>query len=299
MNHSTNASETAVPVIGQDATGLVRTNGGAVQPGSIPLSYSYDDVEKEQGSHLFEYWRVIRKHVWLILGISLLIPPLAAIYVIRKPDIYESQARIQVDLENTNPLLGGMSKDRGSVILNSEPNDPAYFNTQLQILMGPGLLRKVVKNLDLEHNPDFLRDYPSASSSTWDIRSLLGLKPKTDPKASSPDVLPLAASSSISAQEQAEAERLSEYVEDLQEDLRVEPVKETRLTVRETRLIDISFRHTDAHLAAKIVNSVAQIFTVQNLQKRTETSGSTGTYLQKRIAELQSTIRGKEEELIN
>lgn len=284
---------------GQEPGGLVRANAGSTHTGPLQLNYGYDDAEKEPGSHLFDYWRVIRKHIWLIIGIAVLIPTLAAIYVIRKPDIYESQARIQVDLENANPLLGGMSKN-SQVILNSENNDPAYFNTQLQILTGPGLLRKVVKNLDLEHNQDFLRDYSGGKTSRWlDVRRILGLKPKTDPKSAASNVLPLAASSSTTAQEQAEAERLSDYVDDLQETLRVEPVKETRLTVRETRLIDISYRHTDPHLAAKIVNTVAQIFMDQNLQKRTETSGTTGSYLQKRIAELQSAIRGKEEELIN
>src|SRR5207244_1313409 len=131
------------------------------------------------------------------------------------------------------------------------------------------------------------------------LRGILGMRSK--PQSSSKnDALPVSTSgSSTIAQDQAEAERLSDYVDDLTENLRVEPVKETRLTVRETRLIDISYRHTDAHLAAKVVNTIAQIFVDQNLEKKTETSGSTGTYLQKRIAELQSTNRTKEEELIN
>jgi succinoglycan biosynthesis transport protein ExoP len=114
-------------------------------------------------------------------------------------------------------------------------------------------------------------------------------------------VLPVTSSSSsaTAAQEQAEAERLSDYVDNLQEALKVEPVKESRLTTHETRLIDISYRHTDPHLAAKIVNTVAQTFVDQNREKRIETTGTTGSYLLKRIGELQSTIRAKEEELIN
>jgi capsular exopolysaccharide synthesis family protein len=277
-----------------------KTNGAGVIAGIPHAPYNYALRDEEASSHLFDYWRVIRKHLWLIFGISVLIPALVAIYLIRKPDIYEAQARIQVDLENANPLLGGMSKN-SNVILSNETNDPAYFNTQLQILTGPGLLRKVVTSLDLEHNPDFLRDYPSQSKSKWfDLWSVLGARSKATVKSSTPNALPVTTSgSSTTAHDQAEAERLSDYVDDLTEMLRVEPVKETRLTVRETRLIDIAYRHTDAHLAAKIVNTVAQTFVDQNLEKKTETSGSTGTYLQKRIAELQSTIRTKEEELIN
>jgi polysaccharide biosynthesis transport protein len=286
-----------------------RPNGELEKPEQVRLeksnlpsisrgSYSYESDEK--ASHLLDYWRIIRKRLWLIIGVAVLIPTLTSIIVIRKPDIYEAQARIQVDLENANPLLNGMSKN-SSVVLGGENNDPAYFNTQLQILTGPGLLRRVAKNLDLEHNSTFLRDYPRSNSMLPDFRRMLGLKTNIAQNSPVSDSLPVLSSDSVgtTALELAEAERLSDYVDDLQETLKVEPVKESRLTVRETRLIDINYRHTDPRLAAKIVNTIAQTFVDQNLEKKKSTSGSTGTYLEKRIAELQSTIRAKEEELIN
>jgi len=220
-----------------------------------------------------------------------------AIYLVRKPDVFEAQARIQVDLENGNSMLGGMSKN-SSVVLSSESNDPAYFNTQLQILTGPGLLRRIVKNLDLEHNPDFGSARVSNNKSMWSqLQGILGFQPKSATKDS--DAVPITSATTATAQDLAEAERVSDYVDTLQNTLVVEPVKETRLTVRETRLIDISYRHTDPHLAAKIVNNIADTFVQQNLEKKTDTSNATGTYLQKRIAELQSAIRTKEEELID
>src|SRR5437588_3449361 len=213
MNESTNLTRN-LAFQGSEHIGLERTNGGLATQAGPNLSYGYEGDEK-QGSHLFDYWRIIRKHLWLIIGISVLLPALITIYEIRAPDIYESQARIQVDLENANPLLGGMSKN-GSVILNSEANDPAYFNTQLQILTGPGLLRKVVTALDLEHNRDFLSDHPSQKLSKWQlIRSLLGFKSTTDNKGGvTSDMLPVTSSSASTAveQDQAEAERLSDYV---------------------------------------------------------------------------------------
>lgn len=293
MNESTQLSRSTM----LDKVSL-EANGRDLNAAAIPrASYNYDRPE-EQGSHLRDYWRIIRKHLALIIGMSLFIPTLVAIYLIRRPDVYEAQARIQVDLENPNPLLGGMSKN-SSVILNSETSDPAYFNTQLQILTGPGLLRRVVKNLDLEHNADFVNESRPKDKSRWSqIRSIFGYKSKSDAKGSDLDVVP-SASSQTSTLDLKEAERLSDYVDTLQETIKVEPVKESRLTVRETRLIDVSYRHSDPHLAAKIVNTVADTFVLQNLERKTENSSSTGSYLQKRIAELQSTIRSKEEELIN
>jgi len=296
MKEATQLHRQAIATRDQDVVLESREKNGG--DASSHGSYEYGDGV-QQGVHLLDYWRIVAKHSWLILGIAVVIPTLVAIYLIRQPDIYEAQARIQVDLESANPLLGGMSKG-GSVILNSESNDPAYFNTQLQILTGPGLLRKAVKNLDLEHNPSFNAAHQSANTSVWSrVRRLLGFKSPSDPKAGGQDSLPVTSGPSSSAQDLAEAERLSDYVDDLQRDLKVEPVKETRLTVRETRLIDISYRHTDARLAAKLVNTIAQTFVDQNLEKKTESSGNTGSYLQKRIAELQATIRNKEEERIN
>ena len=297
MNQSTNLAKQSIVLPRKEQIANVPADRVDSAPPFSHGTYSYDGSE-ERASHIRDYWRVVRKHLFLVMGLTLVIPTLAAIYLIRKPDIYESQARIQVDLENPNSLLGGMSKN-SPVILSGETNDPAYFNTQLQILIGPGLLRRVVKNLDLEHNPDFSSSESSGNSVWSNLRTLLGLNPKSDPKKSTTKEVVVSAPSTAATQDLMEAERLSDFVDNLQSTIRVEPVKETRLTVRETRLIDISLRHTDAHLAAKIVNSVADTFVLQNLEKKTETSSTTGTYLQQRIAELQTAIRKKEEELIN
>src|SRR5947199_7093328 len=100
--------------------------------------------------HLLDYWRAIRKRLWLVIGVAVLMTTLAIIYVARKPDIYEASSRVQVDLEN-NPMYA----EKSAPMIVNPVNDPAYFNTQLQILTSPGLLRRVVKTLDLEHNQAF------------------------------------------------------------------------------------------------------------------------------------------------
>src|ERR1700704_4835101 len=126
--------------------------------------YGYGgDAGAEGEVRLLDYWRAIRKRLWLVVGVAALITTLAMIYVARKPDIYEASSRVQVDLEN-NPMYAG----KAAPMIYSPVNDPAYFNTQLQILTSPGLLRRVVKTLDLEHNQAFLRPQQSSQQcSTW------------------------------------------------------------------------------------------------------------------------------------
>jgi capsular exopolysaccharide synthesis family protein len=253
------------------------------------------------GAGLYDYWRAVRRRLWMIAGVTILSTLLAAVYMARQQDIYEAQARVQVDLEN-NPAVGVSSKS--SAVTSAPVNDPTYFSTQLQILMGSGLLRRVVKTLDLEHNKDFRRP-ESRNISTW--RSLLrmvGLNREQRAAAQDhpTDELPLVVNPvapATASEDLEEAKRLAPYVSALQKNLVVEPVKDTRVAVRETRLIDIRFSHQDPHIAAKVANAIANALVLSNLELRTATSAFAGDFLQKRINELQTKIRSDEERLLN
>ncbi len=260
------------------------------------------DADADEKIHLRDYWLAARKRIWLILSITLLVTALTTVYMANKPDIYEAEARIQVNLESPNPALGTTSKN-GSVIVNSY-NDPTFFGTQMQILTGPGLLRRVTKTLDLEHNQTFLHPDSLRNTSTWqNILRAFGLRkpPRVETPDPAQDQLPLTSEvAPASAKEDlTDAKRLAPYVKALQDNLTVEPVKETRLSVRDTHLIDISFRHSDPLIAAKVVNAIADTFALSNLEKKTATNTTTGDYLQKRIAELQAQIRADGERLSN
>ncbi len=263
-------------------------------PAPLP-SYGYGGevgIDEELGVR--NYWRAVRKRLWLIVALMLLVTALTAVYMARKPDTYEAGARVQVDAER-NPALNPSRSD----VLTF--NDPTYFSTQLQILTSQGLLRRVVKTLDLEHNQAFL--HPRPQRTVWqnvlDMVGLAGQK-KADPAKAPQAAAPLNLSIAPAAEEDLiETTRLAPYVEALQRGLTVEPVKDTRLKVTETRLIDIRYVHPDPQLAAKVVNAIADTFLLTNLEQKTATNTTTGDFLQKRIAELQAQIRTDEERLVN
>lgn len=261
-------------------------------------SYGYGEAGLEGEVHLLDYWRAIRKRLWLVMGVAALITTLATIYVARKPDVYEASSRVQVDLEN-NPMYAGKT----APMIYSPVNDPAYFNTQLQILTSPGLLRRVVKTLDLEHNQAFLRPQATQQRSTWKtIMQMIGLSnPDKRDSAQQPAQLPLtsAMAPASSSDDLAEAKRLAPFVSALQGGLHVDPVRESRAGYyKETRLIDIGYTHGDPDTAAKITNAVAETFVRSNLEKKNETNTSTSEFLSKRVAELQGQIRSAEEKLV-
>lgn len=259
----------------------------------------------EEENHFRSYLRAVRKHLWLIIGITLIVTSLVTISVARKPDIFSAGARVQVDLEN-NPASGAGGGKNSTVVISNPTSDPTYFNTQLQNLTSLGLLRRVVKTLDLEHNDAFLHAGREQNRSTWQsILRMFGLGKKDDDKRDKVDnQLPLTTTSVAPAtarEDLVEAKRLDPFVRMLQANLKVEPVKETRTGSysKDTRLIDISFSHPDPQVAAKIVNAIADTFVFSNLEKKTETNASAGDFLQQRVAELQSNIRSDEERLVN
>jgi succinoglycan biosynthesis transport protein ExoP len=270
-----------------------------------PPTLRYETAsEGEDKVHLLDYLRAIRKHLWLVCGITLLATMAATIYLVRKPDLFEAQALVQVDLEEVNPAIGAASKNN-AVIVNNTINDPAYFNTQLRLLSSTALLRRVVKTLDLENNQGFLNRRVSESNKWWQRLGGGGYETRGAPQTTPTDLLQpgstLGDGATATQDEIEETRRLSPFVKDITKDLRIEPVIEKRLGYSRdsTRLIEIQFTYPDPQLAAKIVNNIADVFVLLNLERKAEANVSTGNFLQKRVAELQAQIRGGEERLIN
>lgn len=248
----------------------------------------------EGGFQLLDYWRAIRKRLWLVIGITVLITTWAAIYMARKPNIYEAGAIVQVDLEQMNPDL--MTTDNKRPLANP---DPSYFNTQLQLLGSDSLLRRVVKEHSLDTNKEFQAAKAEGSTST--LRSMLktiGLASDDKKKEPNANDSTLNDSSLASSDEVAEAIRLAPYVDVIKRNLSVEPIRESRATVKDTRLIQITFKNTDPELAAFVVNGVAETFVNMNQEKRSGTSRKTSDFLGKRIADLQSEIKADETKLV-
>ncbi|HEY5838418.1 MAG TPA: exopolysaccharide transport family protein, partial [Pyrinomonadaceae bacterium] len=257
-------------------------------------SYDYDNpAEATTGySRLHDYIRSARNHVWLIIGIVVVITTLVGFYMVRQPDVYEATAHVQVDLEAQNPALGSVKSN--AFILNAPSQDPTYFNTQIQILSSAGLLSRVVKTLDLEHNREFFSSGSSDSSMWGSVKRTIGFGATDNPqnKALAERVAVNSLAPQTSRDDMAEMNRLAPYVEMLQRRLSVKPITETRL-------IEIRFKHADPQVASKVLNAIADAFVYSNLERKTETSDKAGDFLQKRIAELQTEIRSGEERLIN
>ncbi len=256
---------------------------------------AYRETYAQDGLQLLDYWRAIRKRIWLVIGIAVLVTTLAAIYMARKPDIFSARAIVQVDNEQSNPDLATSDRQRFP-----STSDASYFNTQLQLLTSDALLRRVIKEHSLDTNPEFQKAKNEGGSSP--LRSMLkaiGLASDTSKKDKKGDSIDSQSSSAlVSADEIAEAVRLAPYVDIIKKNLSIEPVRDSRVTVKDTRLIDVVFTNTDPELAAFVANGIGETFTSVNQEKRGQTSRKTSDFLQTRITDLQSEIRSDEIKLV-
>lgn len=257
-----------------------------------PQTVNGYDTYSDDRAHWRDFINSVRRYLFLIIGITALFTGLVAIFMARQPDLYEAEAQVQVDLETINTNFS--TTKNGPFVVNPV-NDPAYFNTQLQILIGQRLIRRVVKTLDLEHDPAFTLPQSRASLSWWQRPSGkqgAGVEPPATTTQTTDN------SSKASREDLAEATRLAPYVAAIQSGLKVEPVKEVRLPIKETRLIDITYHHSNPQTAARIVNALADTFVLSNLERKTDNNTTTGNILLERITELQTQIRSQENQLL-
>lgn len=255
---------------------------------------AYRGAYAPDGFQIFDYWRAIRKRLWLVLGIIVLVTTWTAIYMARKPNIYQASSVVQVDLEQTNPDL--VTTESKRQVANP---DPAYFNTQLQLLGSDSLLRRAVKELNLDTNKKFQDAKAENSVSAWrGLLKAVGLASDDKKKSDDSTEQMVQDSSLVSSDEVAEAMRLAPFVKIVKDNLDVQPIRESRATVKDTRLIQISYTNTDPGLAAFIVNGIAETFVNMNQEKRSGTSRKTSDFLGKRIADLQSEVKADETKLV-
>jgi polysaccharide biosynthesis transport protein len=279
---------------------------------SYPMEYKglySDDGYYGETNHASEktmlrnFFVSLFNHWFLILSLTLIVTGTTIVYVAQKPDYYKSEARVQVNAES-NPAAG--SRTGGSpIIVTNAGSDPAYFTTQLQILEGSGLLQRVIKSLDLEHNENFLNPQKGKQMTVWqNTRKMFGLyRPpaaeQTAPASNNLAKNKIKLNDEVAPDADKETERLAPLVGMLKRNLTVSPVKDSRTKNVETRLIEVEYTHEDSAIAAKIVNTISDLYVLQNLEQKVQTNASASDFLQKRIAELQSAIRTDEEKLIN
>jgi capsular exopolysaccharide synthesis family protein len=268
---------------------LPKTNDLQINQTDGPVNYSpiYDEENFDERRSLREYFNVVFKRLPLILALSILVTAAAAFYMYRQPSQF--QAVMEIIIEPRKP------KPQANQPININfGNDVNYYNTQLQLLQNPDLMRAVVTRLGLYKDPNLLNSENKGIGLFF--RSIFSGEKNAPAKESSLPLLNVTADQPNAAQQAAltadEKALVDRYAAALIGGMKVEPREKTNI-------VTISVTSTNPALSAKVADSVAEMFIEQDVER--ETLGAKKTYedLTKSIDELQSTIASQEVELIN
>ena len=268
-------------------------------------------VSPTEPTHLRDYMQVVMKRKWLILTLALVVTTLVTIYMYRQPNVYEAATTIQIEDQQSSIL----QTDK-IVIDTGKQRDPAYWNTQLKLVVNPTVLRQVILTLDLQNNPSFW----GVQNRTGLISTLRGIFSREKPAEAAPSpaegtALPVVSDSQptgtgapstangapaivpeaqVKEQQMApeQVAQLEPYENSLAANLKVDPVPGTNL-------VTLRFTHSSPELAQKVANALADVFVANNFARMTAGSDKSADLLANQIAELQLKIQQQEEARLN
>lgn len=234
----------------------------------------------EDGLRLRELWRKVWRRKWVVLLIVLVTTTTVAAEVYRIKAIY--QATTTIEIGKDNPML----VKTGDIVIQSDDSD---LLTGMFLLRSRPLLEDVVAKLRLEQNPTFLE--VTSRRSLWGV--IRGHAPKTaKPESEEESAAEEVVRPEASARPRAERARFAPFVAILKKNLAVEQLQGTRL-------LNLSFIHTDPEMAATVVNGVAENFIERSFQKKTEKFSHTSAWLNRSTRELEAQMQRAEQALAN
>ena len=213
-----------------------------------------------QDSALREYLRVLIKRKWLVFSCLAIIFGVVALATMRSTRIYDAVGSIAIN--KTDPAILNL-KESGS---GGVPDyyDPTDLDTEVRILRSDLLALQVIKQLNLDKQPEFGGTEEAPSDS-------LGL---------TTDAL------------QPDSETTTALLAGFKGGLRV-------ALVPSTRIIEIHYRSADKNLASSVVNTLINTYIEQNFKTRFESTMQASDWLSKQMVDLQMRVQTSQESWCN
>lgn len=227
------------------------------------------DVGRSLSQHLYadmpstestatEYFRILVKRKWVILGCFATIFSVVAIASLKTTPVYEASGTIAINKPDTTLNF------QGSTTFNLDYYDPSELDTEVKILQSDLLALQVVRELNLDRRPEMANQAPPSPASSLDL---------------SPDPL------------QSDPARASSMIGGFKGNLRV-------MLSPNTRIIEVHYRSPDPQVAANVVNTLMQTYVENNFKARFESTMQASDWLSKQLVDLQMKVETSQEKLV-
>ncbi len=261
------------------------------RPASYPnANYGYYGGALDEGGwyYLYEMWRRVRKHKWLILFLALIVTTVVTLEAFRSKSIYQATTTVELARPKSTVYR------TGDVTIESGENEYPYqtaiaMKTNVRFLMSRPVLEEVVASLTLDQNPTFL-DVTGRKTLVQSFGTVLSKFKFEDNDLIGP--------TADTASEQfvprddvqrpaEESARLAPYVAILGSQISASPIEETRI-------LAISVTHTDPTLAAQIANVTAKVYMVRSHESRTKSRINASGWLDDQTRKLKARLEEAE-----
>src|SRR5262249_31532390 len=266
-----------------DEAALVRPGypRAAGYPASYGDPYAYGYPEAGAKFNPRQLWRTIKKRKLLITVIAITVTSVVTVVSFQTKSIYQASATVEIEKENRTLVRSG-----DVIIQTDEGADDAYFvavnmKTKIRVIQSRPLLEDVVAPLTVNKTHRFVE--VDGKKSIWEAIKSWGARIKGQPAPPPPSLAPPPPLKEVGIRSAEESARLAPYVSVLSGHLTAEPLEETRMLV-------ISYSHTDPALASSIVNTVAQVFIDRSFQNSTEKFSKTSNWLDQMTRELKAKV---------
>ena len=255
-------------------------------PDASQYGYGYGYPDGDERAYLRRMWRAIMKRKLMIIVISVIVTSVVTVEIYRTKSIYQATTTVEIGKENR-------TFRSGNLVLQTDEGDDTFFiqtamKTRIRQLQSRPLLEDVVVNLRLDQNSHFM-DVNSRKSVLESLKSIAGRLAPQEPWTPGP-VMETAVGNSTGERTREESARLARYVDVLAANLSAEPLPDTRMLV-------ISFTHTEPALAADIVDNIAQVFIKRTFESKTEKYTNASEWLDRSTREMRATVEKAEKEL--
>jgi capsular exopolysaccharide synthesis family protein len=257
-------------------------------PEANPYGYGYGYEEDDEKVYVRRMWRAIKKRKWLITVLAVITTSIVTVEMFRTKSIYQASATLEIGKENRTLVKSG------DVVIQTDESDDMYFvstamKTKIRQLESRPLLEEVVASISLDQSPRFLD--VNGKKTLWEALKTMGSKMHAG-DGYDPHVVSVNPSLRQTSGERSEEEsaRLAPFVDVLESNLSAEPLPDTRMLM-------VSFSHTDPVVAATVANAVSRVFINYSFENKTEKYRDASEWLTRSTRELESKVQEAEQEL--
>ena len=236
------------------------------------------DEQDESGAamSLERAMSAIRKRLTLVIAMPLLAATIVATTVFMLPDRYDASAVVQID-----PRQKSITQ-LDSVVSDLKGDNPTV-ESELEIIKSRPIVLQVIETLDLRNDPEFTAPSVFDRLMSWSgiadpIR--VAERAPSRPRDQLGDIINV-------DQPGSSRPEIDEIADAFMRKLRV-----TR--VRNTLLLDIRYSASDATKAARIANTIAEVYLKDQLDSKTRAAATASTLLEQKLDEMRKKVSDAE-----